>query len=88
VVILDSISHAARLEISVDHNDNYSLLFRRDTLELGTVEIPTQWIPERGMRVDTIDIPRAATEGGFDNLWIVPRDGDDVYSMGHVRMLQ
>lgn len=78
---------ATRLELSVDHNDDYQISYYRHSNLVATDTVPARWIPERGLRVDTLLIPKTVSEGGFDRLLVVPHGGDQKYSLGHVRLL-
>ncbi len=86
-VELDGIQHAGRLEISVDSNDEYILLFRTDTTEVGRYSIGIQRIRGGGLRVDTVAVSDEAVQKGYNNVLILPRGGDSTYSVGHLRML-
>jgi len=83
----DTTYHNKRLEISVDHNDIYTLLFYRDSTELARQRTKTARLPSGGLRVDTLDVPSAAHLAGYDYLEVCAEAGDDRYSVGHVRLL-
>jgi hypothetical protein len=87
VVQLDSVSHATRVEFSVDHNDAYLLRLLNGAVTVATIPIASQWIPERGLRVDTVAVPRPAVSVGFDHIEIEPVRGDGKYCLGHLRLL-
>lgn len=77
----------AQLEISLDNNDKYQLLFMRDLHVLAKMDIEPERIPGKGgLQVYTVDIPPAAQDG-FDALRIFPYRGDNKYSLGHVRLI-
>lgn len=84
---LDTTYHSTRIEISLDHNDYYTLVFYSDSTELGIEKIKRQKIPQGGLRVDTIDVPVNARLAGYNYLEVYPEQGDDLFSVGHVRLL-
>lgn len=79
--------HHALLEVSVDNNDIYRLLFYQDTTLVTTAEISASFQPGGGMAVDTLRVPAAAIDKGYDNLTVIPLGGDKAYSFGHLRFL-
>lgn len=83
-VLLSEPRPADSLEISVDHNDVYTLEFLLDSVEVGIVTVPIQLIHGGGLRVDTIMIPDDARSQTFDQIIIVPSGGDNRYSVGHL----
>lgn len=87
IVLLDSTCHGSKIELSVDHNDLYELVFRQDTVEISSLVIQDRFILERGLRVDTVDTPVEAVDRGYDNIMILPKGGDGVYSLGHLRLM-
>jgi hypothetical protein len=74
---------AKRLQISVDHNDRYRLLFYRGATLRAHVDIPPALGIPTGLQSTTVDIP-AAARSGFDAIGIQPLYGDGGYSLGHV----
>jgi arabinofuranosyltransferase len=85
-VDLDSVVHLPHAEISIDSNDDYVLEYRLGTKVSGRNIIGTQRIQEGGLRVDTLTIPPEAVSCGYDNVLILPRGGDETYSVGHLRL--
>jgi arabinofuranosyltransferase len=86
-VQLNSVVHNKQIEISVDHNDYFYFVYLRDKAELGWQKIDKKPIPTGGLRVDTLDVPEDVRVIGYDCLEVYPWSGDDLYSMGHVRMI-
>ncbi|MBN1211187.1 MAG: hypothetical protein JXA92_01295 [candidate division Zixibacteria bacterium] len=76
-----------RLEVSVDCNDEYRMTFFDDTAEVAAVMIPPTWLKSGGISVDTVQVPPAAADRGYDNVLIVPVKGDGAYSFGHLRYI-
>jgi arabinofuranosyltransferase len=86
-ICLDTTYHSTRIEISLDHNDYYTLVFYSDSTELGIEKIMRQKIPQGGLRVDTLNVPVDAQLAGYNYLEVYPVQGDDLFSVGHVRLL-
>jgi protein-S-isoprenylcysteine O-methyltransferase Ste14 len=83
--VLDNISHAARLEISLDRNDYYLIKFMRDNKMLHHTRIdPVEGENRTGIAIHRIKIPEHVMETGFDTISIVPVMGDTRYSVGHL----
>jgi len=76
---------AKRMEISLDHNDDYQLLFLNGDLLLADRVV--QRTMRGGLSVHTVDIPAEAAAEGFDKIWLFPLRGDNMYSIGHIRFL-
>ncbi|MET0287542.1 MAG: hypothetical protein ABW352_23850 [Polyangiales bacterium] len=77
-------THARSMELCFDGNDGYVLEFRSGNKVLGTVDSTAL---EAGlMRTRRIEIPEAAHSGGFDNFVVRPYGGDNMYSLGYLRL--
>jgi len=87
-ISFDSRRYYPVLEISVDSNDRYRMIFFDSTNEVGAVEIPPTFQKIGGMAVDTVQVPPAAVENGYDHVVVVPVKGDEAYSFGHLRYLK
>ncbi len=86
-VEIERVSHAKHVEISADSNDEYVLHFLIGSVDQGSVWIKPRRIPQGGLRVETLTIPEEAVESGFDAVLIVPKGGDETYSIGHLRFI-
>jgi len=86
-VALDSVCHNKQLEISLDHNDMADVSYFRDGVEIGYNIIERTLISGGGLRVDTLNVPASAYCPGYDRIDILPFSGDDLYSIGHVRLI-
>ena len=75
------------LEIALDHNDDYRLVFVRGTIPIDSLVVPAAHIRGGGMALHLIDVPAKAAETGFDAIRIYPRSGDCFYSVGHLRFV-
>jgi hypothetical protein len=76
---------ARAIEVSVDDNDRYRVLFYRDGVVRAHADLPRAegW---SGMRVVPISAPAAAS-AGYDAIGVVPLYGDGSYAFGHLRLL-
>lgn len=86
-IYLDSLYRSERMELSYDNNDQYRVEFFNDSLMIGWHEIPLEYIGVDGLRVIEFGVPERATEEGYNQIKIYPVDGDDMYSVGHVRLI-
>jgi len=86
-ILLDSVFTNNRFEISVDHNDYYTVAFFRDSTELGFHSIRRQDNELGGLRVDSLEVPEDACKVGYNRIIVKPDSGDDLYSVGHLRLL-
>lgn len=81
----ESLTLESEIEISLDDNDVYQIVFMRGETELASVRIEP--LGGAGMRVDTLTVPTAALLEGYDRIRIFPLEGDGKYSIGHLRLL-
>lgn len=86
IISLDSLSFSTSLELSVDHNDHYLVMVGCDSIELSCGEVGNGGSKLGGLRIDTVEVPLAAHTGGFNYIKIKPVSGDDLYSVGHVKL--
>lgn len=81
-IIFNPPPRAASLEVSLDGDDRYTLVFFRSGQELARREVAP--VGAAGLVVHRLKIPPAAA--GFDRLTILPRGGDQRYGLGHLRL--
>ena len=86
-VALDTIRHDSLLEISIDHNDMCVVAYFREGHEIDHSSIAAKSIESGGLRVDTVVVPRPARLQGYDRIDARPCGGDDLYSIGHLRVI-
>ncbi|HOP07745.1 MAG TPA: hypothetical protein PLF13_10695 [candidate division Zixibacteria bacterium] len=88
LVIVD-VGHptGGRVELAVDHNDFYQLVFYAAGIEPIEDTIQLHWIPERGMRVDTLALDELLRGAEIDSICVVGFGGDGKYSLGHFRFI-
>jgi hypothetical protein len=78
-----ALEHATGLEVSLDNNDRYELVFYRGDAAVARANVdPHPTAP--GLRVEQIAIPPVASTGGFDAVGVRPLYGDGSYSLGHL----
>jgi len=87
MIEMDSVVSSLTVELSVDHNDSYELVYWLGVRQVGATNIAMDLIPELGLRVDTIEVQIDQGVNRFDGVHIRPVDGDDRYSVGHFRLL-
>jgi len=78
--------HSSRMEISIDNNDNYAVYYRHDSTILAMQNINAYLSEGSGLRIDTVKVPVKASADGFNNIFILPQGGDDLYGIGHIRL--
>jgi len=83
-VVLGQMVKAHTMEIALDHNDSYKLVFVVSGNRIDSLTLEPTDSPGAGMAVHEIDIPSSAVRG-FDELWIYPTGGDKLYSVGHLK---
>ncbi len=86
-ILIGQVTHATRVEVSLDCNDEYTLHFLRGTNEHGTVTIKPRPIRSGGLRIEVVDVPKEAVDSGYYYILITPGGGDGTYSAGHLRLL-
>ncbi len=82
-VILPEILHVDQLEVSLDSNDVYEIVYVNEGHELGSQFIEGGQITE-GLAIYDIEIPAEVSATGFDNVEVYPAGGDGKYYVGHL----
>jgi hypothetical protein len=82
-VELSQLSHARTIDLSVDGNDRYNVLFARGSQVEGFSSLEKSK-KGGGLAVHRIAVPEPAKTTGFDRIEIVPVQGDNYYSVGHL----
>ncbi|HVR20882.1 MAG TPA: hypothetical protein VMS65_14325, partial [Polyangiaceae bacterium] len=78
-------SHAPAIELSVDGNDRYAVLFALGSQVEGSATVGKS--KKGGLLVERVEVPQPARSAGFDRVEIVPLEGDGYYSVGHAVLL-
>lgn len=74
---------AVRLEVSLDGNDIYQLVYLSGSARVAAQTIPAPSLSP-GLAVHRLDVPPGAAARGYDRIRILPMQGDDTYALGHV----
>jgi arabinofuranosyltransferase len=77
--------HAVGVELSLDSNDVYQLVYLDGNAEIAVTKIPAPLGPP-GLAVHRLDVPPRAVLRGYDRLRIFPLQGDDTYALGHIAL--
>ncbi len=85
-IVLNSESHGKSMNLSVDHNDDFEIRFFKGDKDMGQVNLIAEKIPEQGLNVRQVAIPKSVSLAGFDHIKIYPLS-DDKTSLGHLRIL-
>jgi len=86
-IILEKQRHNKRIEISLDNNDDYLIVYLSRDVPIANQTIPAHIIPSGGLAIHIIDVPKVAFEKGYDSIKVIPLRGDGMYSIGHIRLL-
>lgn len=80
-------SHSPKISISLDHNDFYLILFRRDSIEIGYLDIERKFLEHGSLRVDTLSVPEVTAVTGYNVIDVIGYVGDARYAVGHLTLL-
>ncbi|MBI1387387.1 MAG: hypothetical protein GC154_02945 [bacterium] len=81
---LGGVHHEPWIEISLDSNDLYTMQYRRGGDTLLETPVPENPAVKRGMASRVFAVPPEVSEGGYDQIRILPKEGDDAFSIGHL----
>jgi arabinofuranosyltransferase len=81
---LKRLQKAPYIDISVDHNDKYKLIYYKNHKKIQTqkIVIPS-WKVKTGLIRFRIKVPINVIQTGYDTVQILPYGGDGKYSIGH-----
>jgi arabinofuranosyltransferase len=80
-----------QLEISLDNDDKYDIVFLRGDVELERTSVePQEFALAVGLNVYSVNVPYAARQAGCDQLRIVPVPlaNDGSFNIGHIRIVE
>lgn len=85
-VAYPAVTHARRIDVSLDSDDRYILAFFKrghlqSTMDLGPIP---EYRRTRGLMRYPLEIPPRAATDGFDVILITPASGDGHYALGHL----
>lgn len=86
-VVLPQPSHAGRIEVGVDGNDAWALVYFRGAQDLAISKLPRRPGSAPGLEPIVADVPRSAAEAGFDRVRVIPYGGDGRSAIGQLRPL-
>lgn len=82
-VALPATSHARVALVSMDNNDDYDFEFYAKGTKVGAVRVG----PKNnggGLANHRLQVPASVQQGGYDEIRVRGRNGDGVYSLGHL----
>ncbi len=85
IIELDSLWRATRLELSIDHDDEFYVVWFRGSREVAHVYRDRRYEALGGLRYATIATPVEAL-AGYDRIQVIPCSGDDKFALGHIRL--
>ena len=77
-----------QMEIGLDNDDDYIVVFMKAGTELSDFVSPAQTDVPTGMSIQQVNIPSWIRDNGFDRLRVYPYRGDGVYRLGYLRLLE
>ena len=85
---LGSVWKANWLQIGLDHDDRYQIIYFNGKRELSRQDISTAYLTDPGgISARIIQVPTAARKG-FDRVRIFPTQGSEPYCLGYLTRLQ
>jgi arabinofuranosyltransferase len=87
VISLTQVSHAAQLEISLDSDDEYQLIYYLGKTELAEQMVNAPFKPD-GLALHRLAVPVNAAQSGYDRLRVLPVRGDDSYHLGSFKLVE
>ncbi len=87
VITLPQVSHAAQLEISLDSNDEYRVIYYQGKTVLAEQPVNAPFTPE-GLALRRLTVPVKAAQSGYDRLRVLPVRGDDSYHLGSFQLVE
>jgi hypothetical protein len=82
-IVLPQPTRARQIELSVSRNDVYDVVLMNDGSVVATRSIDQSMTRDGGLRTHTVDVP---ADLEFDVIRVLPKGGDSVYRLGHLRI--
>jgi len=82
-ITLPAPTRAERVELSVSRNDRYRVIFLKEGAAVGECRIDQPVSRDGGFQTHVVDAPQ---DRDFDTIRILPRGGDAIYRLGHLRL--
>lgn len=76
--------HSKTIEISLDYNDDYRIIYFNGDSDIGSQTIRASPTATAGLVVHVVEVPAGVAELGYDRVRVVPIGGDLLYSIGHI----
>jgi arabinofuranosyltransferase len=83
---LGKIIHSQGMEISLDSDDDYLIVYSKNKIEIASQRIKAALIPRSGLHCYAIKVPDKAVKKGYNELIILPVRGDGQYAVGKTRL--
>jgi arabinofuranosyltransferase len=83
---LGKITHSEVIEISLDSDDDYLVVYSKNKTEIANQKIKAALIPKSGLHCYAIKVPDKAVKKGYNELIILPARGDGKYAVGKARL--
>ena len=80
---LEDVRHATQIELSLDSNDDYRVVYLGEEGELASQTVQAPYAPD-GLAVHVLDVPPEAASAGYTKIRVLPLYGDDNYVLGHL----
>jgi arabinofuranosyltransferase len=87
VITLPEVSHATQLEISLDSDDEYQVIYYQDKTVLAEQMVNAPFTPD-GLAQRRLTVPLKAAQSGYDRLRVLPVRGDDSYHLGSFKLVE
>jgi len=83
---LGKITHSVGIEISLDSDDDYLVIYSKNKTEITNQRIKAALIPESDLHYYMLKVPDKAVKTGYDALIILPMKGDGKYAVGKAKL--
>jgi hypothetical protein len=85
---LNKVHHDEFYEIGRDHNDVLRATYYLEGNRIADHLIPAKIMPGGGIANSPVRVPEPAVASGYDEIRIVPEQGDGLFSLSHLRFAQ
>jgi hypothetical protein len=86
---LGKLYHAKRMEISMDRNNTYQIIYLHNNLELAKQTSRSHFTSPSGkLVVNSLDVPGRAVQNGYNRIIILPLTDNGMRVIGHIRPLK
>lgn len=85
-IIVEPVSKATRMNLSVDGNDGYTFGFFLSGASVGSSRVDAV-AGATGLRIHEVSVPEEAAQKGFDRIVVRAFGGDGAYALGHLKLV-